>query len=135
MGKDLVDLFCQSVLRRQGEKTMNSIQMKAIESMIKKVIQELLQTVIQNHLLNRPVWLTTEQVANLLQICPTTLEKARSTGAGPLSSLPFHKIGRSVRYKKTDIETFMASKKVPVSKKINNFSGEMLGSNVRTQEK
>lgn len=83
----------------------------------------------------RPDWLTTEQVANLLQICSTTLEKARSTGVGPFSGLVYHKIGRSVRYRRTDIEAFMLSKKIPVSKKIHNFSGEMLSSNVREREK
>ena len=30
--------------------------------------------------------LTTEQAANLLKICPTSLEKARSTGLGPLAT-------------------------------------------------
>ena len=111
---------------------MSTNKERTFDFQIRKIFRDELK---RAEVYTRPPSLTTEQVANLLQICPTTLEKARSTGAGPLSSLPFHKIGRSVRYKKTDIETFMASKKVPVSKKINNFSGEMLGSNVRTQEK
>lgn len=61
----------------------------------------------------RAEWLTTEQAAILLQICPTSLEKARSLGRGPLASIPHHKIGRSVRYARTDVVTAVALLRVP----------------------
>lgn len=61
----------------------------------------------------RAEWLTTEQAANQLQICPTSLEKARSMGRGPLASIPHHKIGRSVRYARADIVAAVARLRVP----------------------
>lgn len=63
--------------------------------------------------LGRAEWLTTEQAAILLQICPTSLEKARSMGRGPLASIQHHKIGRSVRYARTDIIAAVARLRVP----------------------
>ena len=61
----------------------------------------------------RAEWLTTEQAAVLLQLCPTSLEKARSTGHGPLASIPYAKIGRSVRYARADIIAAVARLRVP----------------------
>ena len=49
-------------------------------------------------------WLTTDNVSRLLQIAPSSLEKARSIGKGPLAQLAYHKIGRSVRYQRSDVE-------------------------------
>jgi hypothetical protein len=57
-------------------------------------------------------WLTTNQVGRLLQISPSSLEKARSTGAGPFARLPYHKIGRSVRYRRHDVQAFLDDVKV-----------------------
>lgn len=62
---------------------------------------------------NRAEWLTTEQAAHLLQICPTSLEKARSLGRGPLASIPYAKIGRSVRYARIDVVATLARLQVP----------------------
>jgi hypothetical protein len=61
----------------------------------------------------RAEWLTTEQTAILLQICPTSLEKARSLGRGPLAFIPHHKVGRSVRYARTDVVKAMTDLRVP----------------------
>lgn len=62
---------------------------------------------------DRAEWLTTHQAAHLLQICPTSLEKARSTGLGPLATIPHHKIGRSVRYRRADVLDAVAPLRVP----------------------
>lgn len=57
-------------------------------------------------------FLTTNQVARLLGISPSSLEKARSTGHGPYACLPYHKIGRSVRYRRADIESFLDNQRI-----------------------
>lgn len=47
--------------------------------------------------------LTTKQAAEFLQVKETTLEQWRWNGKGPR----FIKLGRCVRYRRTDIETFV----------------------------
>ena len=44
-------------------------------------------------------WLTKEQVLAILQVCPRTLEYFKSSG-----KLPYSKIGRTVRFKTSDVE-------------------------------
>ncbi len=51
--------------------------------------------------------LTTPEAASILDISPRTLEKSRSHGDGP----PFYKIGRSVKYRKDEVEAWLASRK------------------------
>ena len=46
---------------------------------------------------------TTKQVAKVLGFAPKTLSNQRILGTG----LPFIKIGNAVRYKKSDIESFI----------------------------
>lgn len=57
---------------------------------------------------NEPVtvFLTTEEAGDFLKMSPRTLEKYRTHGGGPR----FRKLGRSVRYKKTDLETWADSR-------------------------
>lgn len=57
-------------------------------------------------------WLETGQVARLLKISPSSLEKARSNGSGPYAALPYHKIGRLVRYRRADIDSSLTSQRV-----------------------
>lgn len=57
-------------------------------------------------------WLDTGQIAQLLKISPSSLEKARSLGRGPYAALPYHKIGRSVRYRRADIESFLDNQRI-----------------------
>lgn len=52
------------------------------------------------------VLLTTEQAGEFLNMSPRTLEKYRTNGGGPR----FRKQGRSVRYKKTDLEAWSDSR-------------------------
>ena len=47
--------------------------------------------------------MTEKQVADILQVKPTTLKRWRWSGVGPT----FYKIGGSVRYKLTDLEKFI----------------------------
>jgi predicted DNA-binding transcriptional regulator AlpA len=47
--------------------------------------------------------LKTEAAAEFLQVKPTTLEQWRWNGKGPR----FCKLGRSVRYRKSDLEEFI----------------------------
>ena len=46
---------------------------------------------------------TTKQVAKVLGFAPKTLSNQRILGTG----IPFIKIGNAVRYKKSDIETYI----------------------------
>lgn len=57
-------------------------------------------------------WLDTGHVARLLKISPSSLEKARSLGRGPYAALPYHKIGRLVRYRRADIESFLSPQRI-----------------------
>lgn len=57
-------------------------------------------------------WLDTGHVARLLKISPSSLEKARSLGRGPYAALPYHKIGRLVRYRRADIENFLNTQRI-----------------------
>ncbi|HCR66520.1 helix-turn-helix domain-containing protein [Oceanicaulis sp. UBA2681] len=57
-------------------------------------------------------WLTTNQLARLLQISPSTLEKARSTGRGLFARLAYRKLGRSVRYSRDEVLEFLNSTRV-----------------------
>ena len=53
--------------------------------------------------------LTTTEAAEMLDVSPQTLEVWRSTKRYPL---PYVKIGRNVRYRKSGILTFIASGEV-----------------------
>jgi len=53
--------------------------------------------------------LTTEQAAELLQISPATLQKWRSTGQ---ENIPYLKIGRLPRYKRSAIEAYITRKSI-----------------------
>ena len=57
-------------------------------------------------------FLTTNQVARLLGISPSSLEKARSSGRGPYAQLAYHKLGRLVRYSRADIENFLKTQRI-----------------------
>ncbi len=50
--------------------------------------------------------LTTTQAAEHLGLSPSTLAKARISGASP----PFVKLGAAVRYRRTDLDEFVSSK-------------------------
>jgi excisionase family DNA binding protein len=49
--------------------------------------------------------LTTRQAAELLQLQESTLEQWRWQGKGPM----FVKLGRAVRYRRSDLDSFTAS--------------------------
>jgi predicted DNA-binding transcriptional regulator AlpA len=51
-----------------------------------------------------PTLLNTEQVAHLLGIKPHTLAVARCDGS---NNIPYFKIGRSVRYRKAEVEAYL----------------------------
>ena len=57
---------------------------------------------------NEDKLLTTEEVAEMLGLNPGTLSVWRSTGR---YDLPFVKIGRHVKYRKSDIYAFIESRK------------------------
>ncbi len=50
--------------------------------------------------------LKTEEAAEFLQVKPATLEQWRWSGKGPL----FVKLGRSVMYRKADLDAFIAAR-------------------------
>lgn len=100
-----------------GDETTSSAKDdRQFRELIRSVVLEVLNAVpvtprTSDH--DRPDWITTFQAANFLMICPTSLEKARSTGRGPLASIPYHKIGRSVRYARADVVAAVARLRVP----------------------
>jgi len=49
-----------------------------------------------------PVWLTTKEVARVLQISPRTIQNYRDQGI-----LPFSQFGREVRYRSEDVQDFL----------------------------
>lgn len=53
---------------------------------------------------NDDVLATPEQAAQLIQINASTLQKWRSTGE---NNIPFVKIGRSVRYRVSDLKAYV----------------------------
>ncbi|MFT5185660.1 MAG: hypothetical protein ACI84C_002808 [Flavobacteriales bacterium] len=56
-----------------------------------------------------PALLNTEQVANLLGIKPHTLAVARCERTESLN-IPYFKVGRSVRYRKIEVEAYLAER-------------------------
>jgi excisionase family DNA binding protein len=54
-----------------------------------------------------PEWVTTKQAAKALNCSYQFLEKLRTQGGGP----DFSKVGASVRYRREDLDTFMAARK------------------------
>ena len=66
--------------------------------------------------LQSAAWLNTNQLARLLQISPSTLEKARSTGKGLFACLTYRKIGRSVRYSRDEVLEFLNSTRVAANR-------------------
>ena len=65
---------------------------------------------MRNHLpLANDDLLTTAQAAELLEVSPGTLEVWRATKRYPL---PYAKIGRCVRYRRSAIEQFIAARTV-----------------------
>lgn len=53
-----------------------------------------------------PEWLTTEALAAELEISVNTIYKWRSTNAGP----PGARIGRRVKYRRRDVDEWLASR-------------------------
>ena len=53
-------------------------------------------------------FLDTVGVADRLGVTPQTLRRKRLTGDGP----PYYKVGRSVRYSLTDLETWLSARRI-----------------------
>ena len=53
-----------------------------------------------------PEWLTTEELAAWLNVPIDTVRRWRYTGTGPRGT----KIGRHVRYRRSDVETWLATR-------------------------
>lgn len=54
-----------------------------------------------------PLLLTARQAAQLLSTTHKTLEVARNTGKGAYASLPFVRVGSSIRYEPQAIRTWL----------------------------
>lgn len=52
---------------------------------------------------NQPEWLTTEQVAGLIQVSVQKLKNDRVAGRG----LPFAKLGSTVRYRRSEVDRYL----------------------------
>lgn len=59
-------------------------------------------------------YLTPQEVSAATKIAVSTLSKARVYGGG----IPFVKIGRSVRYRRADIDAFMAERVISSTSEI-----------------
>lgn len=57
---------------------------------------------------NNPL-MTNKEAAAYLAIQPQTLDKWRMTGGE--NSIPFVKVGRSIRYQRSDLNNYIASRK------------------------
>jgi excisionase family DNA binding protein len=53
--------------------------------------------------------LTTEELAELLNVTPEILRRARTDGTGAFASLRWHKLGRLVRYSPRDVTAWLAA--------------------------
>lgn len=53
-----------------------------------------------------------KDAARILGVSQITLRRARWDGHGSLAGLPYHKIGRSVRYNLSDIENLIQAGRV-----------------------
>jgi hypothetical protein len=53
--------------------------------------------------------LTTEELAALLNVTPEVLRAARTYGTGAFAHLRWHKIGRIVRYRPSDVADWLAA--------------------------
>jgi excisionase family DNA binding protein len=69
------------------------------------------------------VYLTADEVASLLKLSVQTIRRYTM-----LNQIPFHKINRAVRYKKTEIELWVEKGEVAKVKEQNeNFEGGLFG--------
>lgn len=55
-----------------------------------------------------PAWLDTHAASAYLSVTRKQMEHWRSAGGGP----PFSKLGRLVRYRRSDLDEFMAARRV-----------------------
>lgn len=62
----------------------------------------------QDSACGQPRWLNEKQVAELTGISLSTLRKHRFFSEG----LPYYKVGRSVRYKHSDVISFMEARRI-----------------------
>lgn len=53
-------------------------------------------------------FLTTSEVAEILQVEPETVSDWRARGEGP----PHYRVGRAIRYKRADLDAWLASNRV-----------------------
>jgi hypothetical protein len=53
--------------------------------------------------------LTTQELAELLNVTPEILRRARTDGTGAFASLRWHKLGRIVRYHPRDVAEWLAA--------------------------
>ena len=58
------------------------------------------------NLISSEALLNTQQAAEYLGLSSSTLAKSRVTGA---YNIPYSKIGKAVRYRKTDLDAFISS--------------------------
>ena len=57
------------------------------------------------------------EAADRLGVRPQTLMNARCTGRGAFASIPYHKLGRSVRYFEADVDAFLECHRVDRSRR------------------
>lgn len=81
-----------------AELHMATMTAEAVEKVVRRAIQDALITVSSD-------WLDTTSAAAYCSCHPITLVKLRAQNRGPV----WHGRGKWIRYKRTDLDTFLAS--------------------------
>ena len=86
------------------------------EQVIRRVVREAVAEAAEAA--TAPAYLDTQAAARYLGLSTASLEGWRSERRGP----PFTKVGRAVRYRRTDLEEFMAGRLSPEARRVEPVS-------------
>lgn len=80
--------------------------MKDGQRAIRAQLQEL-KAMLENKQMDTQEWLTLEEARDIIGVCTKTFQKYRDNGV-----IPFSQYGRKIYFKKSDIQTFLESKRI-----------------------
>ena len=81
--------------------------MSHLDELLSEAAQRAVDAALRQ-LLTRPEYIDTRQAAAHLGVSTKQMEKWRITGGGP----PYSKMARAVRYRRSDLDAFMAERRV-----------------------
>lgn len=82
--------------------------MPSFDELVREIVRDELPKILPSESEGSESWLDTRQVAELTGLSNSYFEVGRSMNSP--DQPPYFKIGRSVRYKKSDVEAWMASR-------------------------